>query len=186
MALAEGGVVFGLNEVRLLSSITGASWVDIEVPSLVRFSENSVSGTLRGADQISDVASIVVAIDWGLDLGGFDLEAYAAISGRTVQSNGLAYPDGIRWIDVDGGTNRFPFELRGKADGLGGDSAIIQLFRCVQSEGPGSSFGYGEFTTGAYSGIALASEADDFTNGLIGRLFNQQTGQTLANFVPTQ
>ena len=102
MALVEGGRVFGLNEVRLLSSIMGASWVDIPVPTLLRFSENSVSGTLRGADQISDVASIVVAIDWGLDLGGFDLEAYAAISGRAVQSNGLAYPNGIRWIDVDG------------------------------------------------------------------------------------
>ena len=184
MAIQDGGVVFGLNSARLLSSRAGAAWHDIKVPALLRFSENAVTGQLRGADQISDVASIIVAIDWGLDIGGFDLDVYAAVTGVEIQDNGLAYPNGIKWIDVDGGSNSQPFEIRGKADGLKGDSAIIQLFRCVKSEGPGSSFGYGEFSTGSYSGVALASEKDDWTNGLLGRLYLQETGETLATFVP--
>ena len=131
------------------------------------------TGTLRGDDIIQSVVSISDGLEWELEAGGIDLDAYALMTGRTATEAGTT-PNQTNTLTGSGGDVMPYFKIYGKSVGDGADDIHVKLFKCKLTSPIEGQFADGQFFVTKASGIAL----DDGSNGIYD-LVQNETATTL-------
>ena len=156
-----GNQPFGLNDIKV-TDISYATQQDLPAAQRLTFNPRIVSGELPGDDAILAVSSRIVALDWELEAGGIDLDAYAIMTGYTVSSSGTTpgQQDELQWDKA----KCLPyFSIFGKA--LGSDCTddihvLIYKAKVTEIEG---ALQDGEFYITSCKGVAI----DDGTHGIM-------------------
>ena len=167
-----GSQPFGLNDVTV-TNIGATADADLPAAQTLTFNPRINSAELSGDDKIAAVSSRVVALDWELEAGGIDLDAYAIITGYTVASSGTT-PSQQDELQFDGAKCLPYFSIFGKA--LGSDCTddihvLIYKAKCTQMEGQLKD---GEFFITKCKGVAI----DGGTHGIV-EIIQHETAASL-------
>lgn len=157
MALTGNIKPFGLRDVKL-TTIDGATQVDLPSARQLTFRERFISGELRGDDALSSVVSFAEAVEWELQAGGISLDALAIITGRTATEAGTT-PSQTQTMEGVGAEAMPYFKIYGKSLGDGIDDIHVKINKCKVTSIEGT-FQDGEFVISQCSGIGI----DDGTN----------------------
>lgn len=161
-----GNKPFGLRDIKI-TDMTGTTQVDLPASQTLTFKERIKSGELSGDDALVSVVSFGEALEWTLEAGGIDLDAYAMLTGRTATLAGTT-PDQTVTMTANAGDN-FPWvKIYGKALGDGSDDIHCKIFK-AKFTGLEGSFKEGAFWITKCTGIAV----DDGTNGLFEFVANE-------------
>lgn len=164
--MSFGDKPFGLRDVKV-TNLAGTTQVDLPAAQTLTFKERIKSGELSGDDSLQSVVAFAEAVEWSLEAGGIDLNAYALLTGRTATTAGTT-PNQTVTLTADGG-NPFPFlKIYGKALGDGSDDIHCKIFKAKVTSLEGG-FKEGAFWITKCSGIAV----DDGTNGLFEFVTNE-------------
>ena len=155
-----GNHPFGLRDMKVTNS-AGDTQVDLPVGRTLSVSERIKSGELMGDDQLAALVAYSEAMEWSLEAGGIDLDAYALMTGRTVSSSGST-PNQVATLTIDSQECYPYFKIYGKAvsDGCT-DDIHVKLYKC-KLLGIEGRFQEGEFFITSCNGIAI----DDGSNGI--------------------
>lgn len=153
-----GDKPFGLQAVKI---VKGATVSTLPVAQTLKFKERVKSNELPGNDRIAAVNAIVEAVEWELEAGGISLEAYALMTGRTVEVDGVS-PAETTTLTGNAGQVYPYFKIYGKVMGVDADDIHVKIFKAKLTEGLEGTFGNGEFFVTSCKGIAV----DDGTNGI--------------------
>lgn len=165
--MAYGDKTYGLRDVQI-KQLPGGSAVDLPAAQTFTFTEKISSAEMRGDDAVVAVVSNPVSVEWSLEAGGINLEAWAAMTGRTVATAGTT-PDEAKTYTASA-DDVFPyFMVAGKSVGDGIDDIHVILYKCKLTEPPNGSFGDEEFMKSKISGIAI----DDGSNGIMDIVQNE-------------
>lgn len=125
MADVVPGYLYGLRDIKI-TSLDGATQVDLPAARTLTWSETSVSDELRGDDTIVSAIAFVEGLEWTLEAGGISLEAYALLTGETVVSTGVT-PNRQQKITRQAGRSYPYVKVYGRSLGDQGDGAWILL-----------------------------------------------------------
>lgn len=172
--MAFGDKPFGLRDVKL-TSIDGATQVDLPNSQTMRFSEVLTSGELRGDDATRSIVAYTDKVEWELSAGGISLEAYALMTGRSLATAGTT-PNQTKTLTASAG-DVFPyFKIYGKSVGDGADDIHVKIWKAKLMQPIEGTYQDGEFLVTSCSGVAI----DDGSNGI----FDIVQNETAAN-LPT-
>jgi len=164
--MAYGDKPYGLRDVQI-KELPGGSAVDLPVARVMSFSERVNSAELRGDDGVAALVGNTEAVEWSLENGGISLEAWAAMTGRTVTTAGTTPSETKTYTAA--AADVFPyFMAAGKSVGDGADDVHVTLYKCKVTTLEGS-FSDKEFLISKCSGIAI----DDGSNGIMDIVQNE-------------
>jgi len=160
MALTGTIRAFGLRDLKVAALPSGAV-VDLPYALTLTFKERLTSGELRGDDATVAVVAITDAAEWEIEAGAISLEAWAAMTGRTVALTGTT-PSQVNTYTAEAGDVYPYFKIYGKSVGDGIDDVHVKIWKAKATEGIEGEFKDGEFWMTKCAGIAV----DDNTNGI--------------------
>lgn len=172
MALTGTIRAFGLRDLKVVQLPSGAV-VDLPNAMTMTFKERLTSGELRGDDATQAVVAITDAVEWELETGAISLEAWAAMTGRTITLTGTT-PNQINTYTGSAGDVYPYFKIYGKSVGDGADDVHVKIWKAKATDGIEGEFKDGEFWITKAGGIAV----DDGTNGIYDIVQNE-TATTL-------
>lgn len=158
--MAFGEKPFGLRDVKL-TSIDGATQVDLPSAMTLRFSERVKSGELAGDDSTVAIATRADAVEWSLENGGISLEAYGLMTGRTVTTAGTT-PN--QTVTLTGDKQEgFPyFKIYGQViDDSEASDVHCLIYKAKLTSALEGTFSDGEFWVSSCSGVGIS----DGSNG---------------------
>lgn len=161
-----GRYPYGLRNVVLVES-GGGNYATLRTAQLFSFVERIRTEEFSGDDRTLAIASYSDVVDWSLESGGINLDAYALMTGRTVTETGST-PNRVATLTGEA-TEQFPyFRVYGKA--LTDDESDVWcvVYRCKLISLQGQ-LGDGEFHVTQASGVGI----DDGTNGLFDFVQNE-------------
>lgn len=164
MALTGAVAPYGLNQLKVVPA--GGSIVAFPWGQTLKFSEEPSTNELKGDDKIVASVTILEKIDWEIEAGGISLEAYAAVTGRTLTNAGTGEAE-TQTMRISGADTYPYFKLYGKVITDEGD-LHMKLYKCKLSKIEGE-FKNGEFFVTKCEGIAI----DDETNGIADLVRNE-------------
>ena len=167
MALTGTIRAFGLRDLKVVK-LPGTTVVDLPYAMTMTFKERLTSGELRGDDATKAVVAITDAVEWELEAGAISLEAWAAMTGRTVALTGTA-PSQVNTFTASAGDVYPYFKVYGKSVGDGADDVHVLIWKAKCTGGIEGEFKDGEFWVTKCSGIAV----DDGTNGIFDIVQNE-------------
>lgn len=167
-----GDKPFGLRDLKI-TNIGGTTQVDLPRAMTLTFKEMLTTGTLRGDDAIAAVVSISDGLEWELEAGGIDIDAYALMTGRTATEAGTT-PNQTNTLTGSAGDVMPYFKIYGKSVGDGADDIHVKLWKCKLTSPIEGQFADGQFFVTKASGIAI----DDGSNGIYD-LVQNETATTL-------
>jgi len=145
---------YGLRDVKVADFPDGANAVDLPAARTLGFEERIATSELEGDDVVVSVHSSVAALNWTLENGGIDLDAYGKLTGRTPVAG-----TGEVTLSAAGGDS-FPWlRIWGQSIGDEGDDIHVKLFKCKVTAVSGT-WGLNEFFVTACSGIAIPDGSD--------------------------
>ena len=126
--MSYGDKPFGLREIKVYSA-DGSAGVALPV-SLMMHITPVIKGESYSADGFNvGESSTLVGLDWELESGGLNLEAYAKLLGLTLTAAGTA-PNRTQTLAV-GGQEVLPYlRIHGRAVGDTIDGMTVKLYRC--------------------------------------------------------
>jgi len=149
-----GDKPFGLRGIKLVN-LAGDAAVDLPAAMTLGFKPRLVSGEMRGNDIVQALVAIEDAVEWSLEAGGISLEAWALMTGRTVDESGTT-PNRTNTLNIAGGTVYPYFKIYGKSVGENAtDDIHVKLYKCKLTEPLDGNFSDGEFYVTSCSGLAL-------------------------------
>ena len=160
MALTGTIRAFGLRDLKVVK-LPGTTVVDLPYAMTMTFKERLTSGELRGDDATKAVVAITDAVEWELEAGAISLEAWAAMTGRTVALTGTT-PSQVNTFTASAGDVYPYFKVYGKSVGDGADDVHVKIWKAKATGGIEGEFKDGEFWVTKASGVAV----DDGSNGL--------------------
>lgn len=167
MALTGTIRAFGLRDLKVVK-LPGTTVVDLPYAMTMTFRERLTSGELRGDDATQAVVAITDAVEWELEAGAISLEAWAAMTGRTVALTGTT-PSQVNTFTASAGDVYPYFKVYGKSVGDGADDVHVLIWKAKCTGGIEGEFKDGEFWVTKCSGIAV----DDGTNGIFDIVQNE-------------
>jgi len=155
----EGNVfAFGLREIKIQR---GQTIISLPAAQTLKCTERVVSTELKGNDRVVVSGSFVEAVEFEFSAGGIPLDAYALMTGRTMQDAGTS-PNRTTTMTIRAG-DTFPyFTLYGKSIGDQGDDVHVKLYRCKLTGGIEGTFQNDQFFISTMRGVAM----DDGINGI--------------------
>lgn len=137
MALAGMAVPFGLRQVDLTPLGAGGDTpgtpVLLPISRRFKFAETEDSEELRGDDAAQYNHGSGLVVEWELEAGGIDLEAYVVMAGGAITSSGVT-PNVIKTYSKLVTDNRPYFRVRGRSiNDNGGDFKAI-VYRCKATD----------------------------------------------------
>lgn len=165
-----GDKPFALSEVVLVPYNGASLGSPVQLPSsrTLKFKVRVKSGEFTGDARLQAVAAIEEGVEWELEAGGISLEALAALTGRTVTSEGTTPNRKITFNA--GGAKFYPYvKIFGKSLGDGPDDIHAVIYKAKVTEGFEGTFEYGQFLATAIKGIGV----DDGTNGIYDFIQNE-------------
>lgn len=152
MALTGTLFIYGLREITVKA--TAGTPVKLPAAQKLTFNETLVTGELRGNDTVVSQVSFTDKIEWELESGGISLEAFAAMTGRSIVLSGTGAAE-VNTMTLRAGESYPWFELRGRAlTDSGGDIHVV-LYKCRLTEGMSGEFADSEFFIQSCSGVAI-------------------------------
>lgn len=155
-----GNKPFGLRDIKI-TNLAGSTQADLPSARTLSFTERIRSGELTGDDSLTAVVAQSDGIEFTLESGGIDLDAYALLTGRSVTTAGTS-PSRTATLTGDGG-DVFPYvKIYGQAisdDAASDVHCIVWKAKITSIEG---RFQEGEFFVTSCNGIGI----DDGSNGV--------------------
>jgi len=143
---------YGINEIVIKRD---TQVVQFPVAQTLEFEERVVSGELPGDDRLQAISANTNGVTWKLKNGGISLDAYALMTGRTVDETGTT-PNVVRTLESGAIGKRMPyFDIYGKSLGEDDDDVWIHIINAKITEGIKGSFAMKEFFISEMSGLAL-------------------------------
>lgn len=159
---------FGLRDIKL-TDITGSTQVDLPAAQKLGFKEKLVTGELRGDDRLVELLSQTDSLEFALEAGGISVEAWALMTGRTVNESGTT-PTRISTYNISAGDCYPYFKIYGKAVGPDcAEDTHVLLYKCKLTAPLEGEFADGNFFVTSCSGMAV----DDGTNGIADIVLNE-------------
>ncbi len=159
--MAWGDKPFGLHQIKLVNFATVPVVVTLPNAITMSFKERVKSGELSGDDKTVAVVAYSDALEWSIEAGGINLEAWALMTGRTATTASTT-PTRTTTVNADAGT-AFPyFKIYGKSLGDGIDDVHVKIYKAKLTKPLEGEFTDGKFFITSCSGIAV----DDGTNGI--------------------
>jgi hypothetical protein len=153
MALTGTIRAFGLRDVKITPLPSGTQ-VDLPNAMTMTFVERLTSGELRGDDATQAVVAMTDAVEWELEAGAISLEAWAAMTGRTITLTGTT-PNQVNTYTANAGDVYPYFKIYGKSVGDGADDVHVKINKAKCTGGIEGEFKDGEFWVTKCSGIAI-------------------------------
>lgn len=167
MALTGTIRAFGIRDIKVVPLPSGSP-VDLPYAQTMTFKERLTSGEFRGDDATQAVVALTDALEWELEAGSISLEAWAAMTGRSVALTGTT-PNQTNTITASAGDVYPYFKIYGKSVGDGADDVHVLIYKAKCTGGIEGEFKDGEFWVTKCSGIAV----DDGTNGIFDIVQNE-------------
>lgn len=161
---------FGLRDVKIKPLPSGTQ-VDLPNAMTLSFKERLTAGQLRGDDATQAVVAITDALEWEMESGGISLEAFAAMTGRTITATGTT-PSQKNTLTANAGDTYPYFLLYGKSVGDGADDVHVLIYKAKLTEAMEGEFADEEFFVTKCKGIAI-------TNGT--KIYELVQNETAAN-----
>lgn len=146
---------YGINQIVIKK---GDQVVALPVAQTLEFEERITSSELPGDDVLAAIAANTNGVTWKVKNGGISLDAYALMTGRTVNETGTT-PNVVRTLESGGDGLRMPyFEIYGKSLGDEDDDVWIHIINAKITEGVKGSLANKEFWVSEMGGLALSWE----------------------------
>jgi hypothetical protein len=149
--MAYGNEPFGLNQIKVK---IGATLITLQAAQVMNFTPRMIGGELKGNDHIVTVGAAVEALEWSLENGGLQLDAYALMTGWTATESGST-PNKVNTLTAHVGTAMPYFTIYGKVLGSGLDDVHVKIFKAKITGNIEGQFQGGEFHIDKMSGIAV-------------------------------
>ena len=151
------GYLYGLRDLKL-TTLDGATQVDLPAAQTLSFSEVITSDDLRGDDVIKSSVAFVEGIEFSLESGGVSLEAWALLTGETIVTAGVT-PNRTETYTRTGAKN-FPWlKIYGRALGDGTDGVHLLILKAKLTSLEGNFENQGFFITSA-GGRGIANDSN--------------------------
>ncbi len=119
------GYYYGLRDLKI-TNMAGTQQVDLPAARTLTWDESVVNDKLKGDDVIVSTQAFIEGITWSLESGGISLEAYAMLSGETVNTTGTTPNRQVKLTRTQG--KSFPYiKIYGRALGDQGDAVWVLL-----------------------------------------------------------
>jgi len=146
-----------MREIKIVPASGGA--VALPWAQTMKFTEEASSNELKGDDKIVATVTTLESMSWELEAGGISLEAYAALTGRTLTAAGTGNTE-TSTMKASGGDSYPYVKLYGRAITDDGDFHVkFYKAKVTSLEGEMKN---GEFLVTKCEGTAI----DDSTNGI--------------------
>jgi hypothetical protein len=164
MSLSGPVAPYGMRKITIVPP-TGSA-VTLPWARTMKWAEEPETAELEGDDTVVASVTFLKKIDWELEAGGISLEAYAALTGRTVTAAGTT-PNRTSTLKLRGG-DAYPYvKIYGQVITDAGD-VHIKFWKAKLSNIEGEFKG-GEFFVTKATGVAL----EDTTNGMVDIVRNE-------------
>jgi hypothetical protein len=168
-----GDKPFGLDDVKLVP-IPVDTAVDLPVQQVLTFKERVKNAELEdGNGATVAVVASAAGVDWSLSEGGISLEAYALMTGRTLDSAGST-PNQTKTLSGDTPKNFPYFSIYGRSLGEGDDDLHILIPKAKLTSAMEGTFEAGKFFITKCSGIGVPD-----TNGNAYQFIQNETAAAL-------
>jgi len=151
---------YGLSDIKL-TSIDGATQVDLPAATKLTFKERVKSAEGVGDDKLDTVVTVREGVEWELEATGLPLEALALMYGTTTSTSGTT-PNQIKTLSQAGAVRLPYFKIYGKSLGEGDDDVHCIIYKAKITEGLDSPMQYGELQMATIKGLGI----DDGSNGI--------------------
>ena len=161
MAIADYALPFGMREIELTPFTDGAATtygtaVKLPVSRTMSWSDSESFTDLRGGDAVVASRGSGPDVEWELEAGGIDLEAYAIIAGGTVTSTGVT-PNVVKTYSKTAASSRPYFKAEGRAISDNGGDFHAVLYKCKATGSIDGELTDGEFLVTSCSGKCFPS-----------------------------
>jgi hypothetical protein len=171
---------YGLRDIKLTpysdagGTTLGSTVVDLPNARTLSFSETEEFEDLRGDDRVVTTRGKGAVVEWELEAGGLNLDAWKAMSGGTIIDSGTT-PNKKRVYRKAGRQNRPWFLIEGQViSDSGGDIHAI-LYRCRATDSLEGEFNDGEFFLTSGSGQALPLLEDGVDDDILYDIIQNET-----------
>jgi len=146
-----GDQPMGIKQIKIK---VGAVVKELPAGITLKFKEKVISARGRGGDRLVALASVPDGVEWEMGSLGVPLEAYAMMTGLTVDTTGTT-PNQIKTLSSSD-SNRYPyFDIYGKSLGVGADDIHVHIINAKLTEGMDAPYEDGKFTNSGFKGEAL-------------------------------
>lgn len=161
MAVPDYALPFGMREIELTPFTTDQATVYgtpvlLPVARKMTWSDTESFTDLRGGDAVVASRGSGPSVEWELEAGGIDLEAYAVIAGGSVATTGIA-PNQIKTYSKNSSATRPYFKAEGRAISDNGGDFHAVLYKCRATGSLEGSFADQEFSLTSASGKCFPS-----------------------------
>lgn len=163
---------FGLREVVLTPiNPDGTEGTAVRLPHSRTFSFTEAEDfeELRGDDRLVAVRGSGSEVEWELESGGIDLDAYKVIAGGTVAESGTT-PTQTKTFSKKGTDTRPYFKVEGRAISDSGGDVHCVVYRCRCTDSLEGTFEDGQFFLTEASGRGIP---DPDTDALYDFVYNE-------------
>lgn len=157
---------YGLRDVKLrpITMVGGVetvgTGVDLPASRTLSFSESEEFEELRGDDKVQASHGSGPTVEWSLESGGIDLEAYAVMAGGTVTSSGVA-PNIAKTFNKKVTDSRPYFQIEGQSISDDGGDFHTLIYRAKADGSLEGEQADGSFRLTSASGKGYANADDD-------------------------
>jgi hypothetical protein len=162
-----GNKLFGLRDVKL-TNIGGTVQSDLPAGRTLLMRLRLRTGELSGDDSLVAIASFIDAVEWSLEAGGIDIDAYEIMMGLTAVEAGTT-PNRTNTLEIHAGAKMPYFKIYGKSLGDGDDDVHVKFWKAKLTSPLEGTFQDAQFFMTGAAGIAI----DDGTNGILDIVQNE-------------
>lgn len=169
MPIASTALPYGIRDIKVkaITPITGVRGAMIDVPNVQTFEFADVEEfkTLRGDDSNVAIHGNGPGVEWSIEHGGLNMDAYVAIVGGAVLTTGVT-PNVKKTYKKKSTDQRPYFQVEGQSISDSGGDVHGVVYRCKCNENVKGTWEDGEFWVTKLSGIGipeneLAANLDD-------------------------
>lgn len=163
MALTDPVLPYGLRDVKLTpmnaDGTYGAS-VDLPIGRTLTFAEAEEFEELRGDDRLYAIHGKGAQVEWDLESGGISLDAWAVLTGGTIQESGST-PSQVKSFTKQVTDARAYFKIEGQSISDDGGDVHVVIYKAKCDGNLEGEFADGGFFLTKCSGKGLADGNDD-------------------------
>lgn len=156
-------IPYGLRDIKITpytdaAGTTLGTPIDLPYARTMSFKDTEDFNTLRGDDR--DVAShgSGASVEWEMEAGGFNFEAFKAMAGGTITTTGTGAT--LKTVLSKKVTDQRPyFKVEGQVISDSGGDVHCVIYKCKATGELSGEFSDGEFFLTAASGVGIAPES---------------------------
>lgn len=167
MTMPATALPYGMRDLKLTpyadagGTVLGDSSIDMPNMQTFSFSETEEFQELRGDDRVVTTRGQGAAVDWSLEAGGINLQAWSVLTGGQIIEEGLT-PNRKVILRKFATASRPFFRAEGQIISDSGGDIHAVVYRCRANDTVEGEFSDGEFFVTSASGAGLPLLDEDF------------------------